>query len=130
MYKCTCVCFIKEYIISLLEDKLSYLRCSKTRQIYKAPASRKRGSFVFTPRPPELQPPADYDDSSATYEMNLRMLQVEEKKPNPNRETVMNLMEKTFFIRRQTILKAPTSVSRLLETFPSLRNHIQVSMYT
>lgn len=123
------VCFIKEYIISLLEDKLTYLRNCKTRQMYKPPASRKRNSFVFTPRPPELRPPADYDDSSATYEMNLRMLQVEERKPNPNREMVMSLMEKTFFIRRRNILKALTSVSSLLETFPSLRNYIQVSTY-
>ena len=124
---CACVCFIKEYIISVLEDKLMYLRNCTSRQAYKGPASRKRSSFVFTPRPPELRPPADYNDSLATYEMNLRMLQVEERKPNPNRETVMSLMEKTFFIRRQNILKAPTSVSSLLETFPSLRNYIQVS---
>lgn len=121
--------FIKEYLIRLLEDKLTYLRSCKTKLKNKCQTYRKRKSFIFTPRPPVLQPPVHYDNSLATFEMNLMILQGEEKKPNPNREMVMDLMEKTFFIRRQNILKTTTSVASLLKMFPSLRNHIQVSVH-
>lgn len=127
---CTYCIFIKEYLVRLLEDKLTYLRTSKTKQKNQYHRSKKRSPFVFSPRPPILQPPIDYDDNSAMYEMNLRMLQKEEEKPNPNKEVVLDLMEKTFFIRRQNILKTPTSVASLLKTFPSLKNHIQVSVYS
>ena len=57
------------------------------------------------------------------------ILQEEEEKLNPNREVVMDLMRKTFFIRRQNILRAPVSVTKLLRIYPSLRNHDQVSQF-
>ena len=55
------------------------------------------------------------------------VLQEEEEKVHPNEEVVMDLMKKTFYIRRRNILKAMTSVTNLLKIYPSLRNHSQVS---
>ena len=79
---------------------------------------------MFTPKPPVLQSPAG---SSAAYEMNLKILQQQGERPNPDKAVVVDLMKKTFYMRRQNILKASTSVADLLKTFPCLRNRIQVS---
>ena len=84
---------------------------------------------MFAPKPPVLQSSASHDDSLAAYEMNLRMLQQQGEKPNPDKGVVMDLMKKTFYLRRQNILKASTSVASLLKTFPCLRNRIQVSVH-
>lgn len=80
---------------------------------------------MFTPKPPVLQSPAD--SSPAAYEMNLKILQQQGERPNPDKAVVMDLMKKTFYTRRQNILKASTSVAGLLKIFPCLRSHIQVS---
>ena len=116
---------LQEYIIKLLEDKLSYLQNCKTKQTYTYQLSRRKRCSMFTPKPPVLQSPAG---SLAAYEMNLKILQQQGERPNPDKAVVMDhLMKKTFYMRRQNILKASTSVADLLKTFPCLRSHIQVS---
>lgn len=122
--------FIKDYIVRLLEDKVAYLRHRGTRgRRNKGQPYNKRRSSVYAPDPPALPRYAGYDDNSAAYGRNLKMLQEEEKKPTPDKEVVMDLMKKTFFIRRQNILKIKTPVASLLKMFPSLRNEIQVSLH-
>lgn len=120
--------FIKEYIIKLLKNKLNYLRkrgsrTSQQKNGCQTPKKRKLSSF--TPNPPVLQ--QSNADSSAEYEANLKTLQKEGEKHNPNKMLVMDLMKKTFYMRRQSILKGPTSVASLLKIFPFLRNYDQVS---
>ena len=112
-----------------MEDKLTYLRNCKHRQTYNHHPSRKREYSVFTPRPPTLEPSTEYDHSLLAYERNLRILQQQVEVSNPDKEVVMDLMEKTFYMRRQNILKASTSVAGLLKTFPCLRSHVQVSKH-
>ena len=80
---------------------------------------------MFTPKPPVLQSSAG--SSSAAYEMYLKLFRQQGERPNPDKAMVMDLMKKTFYMRRQNILKASTSVADLLKTFPCLRSHIQVS---
>jgi len=115
-----------------LEDKLHYLRYCQTKQKYTSPSTRKRRSSVFAPNPPALQLSREYADYSKTHGQSLKALQEEEEKLSPNEEVVANLMKKTFFIRRRSILKckAPISVANLLKIYPSLRNCNQVSVHT
>ena len=112
-----------------MEDKLTYLRSCKTkpRYMYNYQPSKRRKCSIFTPKPPALQSSCDH--SLTAYEMNLRILQQEGEIPNPDKGMVKDLMKKTFYTRRQNVLKASTSVASLLKTFPCLRSHIQVSVH-
>jgi len=106
-------------------------KASGTKKERESETPRKKRLSFFALKSPDLRPSSDYDDDPRTHEYNLKALQREEEKQNPNKEVVMDLMKKTFFIRRQNILKlkAPISVANLLKIYPSLRNYNQVSTY-
>lgn len=93
----------------------------------REPPRKKKLSF-FAPQSPVLRKASNNcNNDLKAHKRNLMILQEEEEKLNPNKEVVMDLMKKTFFIRRQNILKAPASVPNLLKIYPSLRNCDQVS---
>ena len=113
-----------------MKNKLSYLRTKANtprRQRNEWEPPRKKRLSVFAPKSPMLHASCNNDPS--THRSNVMLLQEEEEKLNPNREVVMDLMRKTFFIRRQSIVKAPASVTKLLKIYPSLRNYDQVSEF-
>ena len=123
--------FIKEYITKLLKDKLIYLRSIKTRKRNQSQSTGRKYSFpVYCPNPPALPRSPGHDNSLAMYARNVKALQEEEAKPSPNKEVVMDLMKKTFFIRRNNAVKASTPVVTVLKIFPSLKNYSQVSVYS
>ena len=89
--------------------------------------TRKIKVSRFTLKPPVLHLCDGCDTDPKVHERNLKALQNEEKKLNPNKAVIMGLMKKTFYIRRWNILKTPTTVSNILKIYPSLRNCDQVS---
>ena len=124
--------YIKEYLVKILKNKLSYLRAKaygtvRQRNDWESPRKKKLPFFV--PKFPVLHLHDGCNKDPRTHERNLMLLQEEEEKLHPNREVVMDIMKKTFYVRRQNILKASTSVSNLLKIYPSLRNYDQVSAY-
>ena len=126
------ICYItlQEYLVKILKSKLGYLRTKahgtvKQRNDWDPP--RKKKLSFFAPRFPMLYLHDVCNNDPSTHKRNLVALQEEEEKLHPNEEVVMDLMEKTFFIRRQNILKASIPVTDLLKIYPSLRNYNQVS---
>ena len=110
---------------------MSYLRAKahatrKQRDDQKPP--RKKKLSIFAPKFPALHQYDNYNNETSAHERNLIALQEEEEKLHPNEDIVTDLMKNTFFIRRQNILKASTSVTNLLRIYPSLRNYNQVSI--
>lgn len=115
--------------MKILKSKLSYLRAktyATVRQRNDWESPRKKRLSFFVPKFPVLHPYDGYNKDPSTHERNLMLLQEEEEKLHPNREVMMDIMKKTFYIRRQNILKASVSVSNLLKIYPLLRNYNEV----
>ena len=127
--------FIQGYLISDVRDRMKYLRSSGGSNRGPAlkkdssvdgepPPEKKRKQFVQSPAASEPLIPEGEDEHSNAR--NLKMLQSEEKKINPNRQTIRVLMERTFAFRRLDILRQPCSIQEVLKKYPSLRRIEQV----
>ena len=110
---------------------MNYLRSLERKKKNKVPTTqRKKNIPVYSPDSPALLRNPSYDDNLVAYERNVEALQEEEANLSPKKEVVMDLMKKTFFIRRKNVLIGQTSVVSLLQIFPSLKNHSQVSVHS
>ena len=65
-------------------------------------------------------------EDEVSFLRNIKVLQSEHKKTNPNLQVVNELMAATFSMRRQDITENPRSVQTLFEKYPFLNDVQQV----
>ena len=58
-----------------------------------------------------------------------RRLKLEHQKASPNWQVIQELMDKTFVLRRNDIVKEARDVTKILEEYPFLGFEDQVSVY-
>ena len=128
-------CF-QGYLKEALQDKLKYLRNAgkpKKRQSTGNEASpepvAKKVKPEFKQFPQlSLEPPLPPEEDEASYSRNNKLLLSEEKRVNPNKNTISVLMERTYAFRRREILKTTVPVHEILTLFPSLKRLDQVKL--
>ena len=62
-----------------------------------------------------------------SLERHTRILATEFKKTNRNDQVVSDVMDRTFPLRRQTILEQPMNIESIFEKFPFLQESGQVT---
>ena len=75
------------------------------------------------PSPEQCGPPTE---DEASHLMHVKKLLLEERRVSPDKNTVGDLMRRTFHFRRCEILKQPQLVQELLKIYPSLKRCDQV----
>ena len=83
--------------------------------------SIKKPSLV---QPPDI-PPGKDEHSFSRFN---GMLKAEARKAKPNQDVVSNLMERTYFQRRNHILTTPMPFSQLLQQYPFLGREDEVHL--
>ena len=63
-----------------------------------------------------------------SYKENIKCLEIEAKKGNPDEFKIYSLMKRTFLTRRQKITMKKKHVRQIVEKFPSLRSSFGVSL--
>ena len=84
---------------------------------------KKRPGITQTPRRPLFPTGEDV----VSLERHTRILKTEFKKKNRNDQVVSELMDRTFPLRRQTILEQPMNLDSIFEKFPFLQESGQVT---
>ena len=118
-----------------MRDKMKNIRNSKTRSTKikhdmesLIPAAKKQNSTQCLPRfpvPPVL--PASEDDAS--YARHIKRLQLEWKKPSPDRHTISTLMDLTYPLRHKEIVEKPQQIVEILKVYAPLKK-IEEVCYT
>lgn len=120
-----------------MRDKMKNIRNSKPRNMKSKsdisdmesqPASKKPKISQCLPRfpvPPVL--PASEDDAS--YARHIKRLQLEAKKPSPDKQVIATLMHLTYPLRRHEILEKPKPIVEILKVYAPLKKVEQVHVY-
>ena len=97
-----------------------------TLQALNSILKRKRVRWIISNlQKPEPRIPPGEDEHS--FKRNQKMLLSEEKKLNPNIQTIAVLMERTFAFRRREIMNSLLPIKEVLQRYPSLRKFEQVT---
>lgn len=118
--------------MSLINRFKEFRRPPKKRDIsiskIKKSPKKKNPGITQTPRPP-LFP---VGEDTISLERHNRVLQAEFSKraTSRNNQVVSDLMDRTFPMRRKTILEQPLSLESIFEKFPFLQECEQVHIYT
>jgi hypothetical protein len=91
----------------------------------KKPIKRKSPGITQIPRRPPLFSPGE---DAVSLERHNNLLKAEFKKKKRNSTLMCDLINKTFPLRRQTILDEPLSLDSMFERFPFLQDIEQVMM--
>ena len=75
---------------------------------------------------PSIESGNDLVDDAA-HQRNCKILKQEVMKPKPRQDVLKNLMQQTFYKRRQWILEVVTPVNEICEQFPLLKKSCYVS---
>ena len=105
-------------------EELSHNRLSG-----KARAKFKPKTLPCLPRFP-VPPVLPKSEDDASYTRHLKRLQLEGKKPSPDKHVVTTLMDVTYPLRRHEILEKPKRIAEMLKIYPPLKNIEQVHIYT
>ena len=73
-----------------------------------------------------LEPTPTPGEDTVSFERHNRMLKVEFSKTRRNYDTVSNLMDRTFALRRKAIMNGSYDLSSIFKRFPFLQEHEQV----
>ena len=116
-----------------MRDKIKNIRNSKPRSMKSKahlesliPAAKKPKTSPCLPRFP-VPPVLPKSEDDASYTRHLKRLQLEGKKPSPDKHVVTTLMDVTYPLRRHEILEKPKRIPKI---YPPLKNIEQVHMYT
>ncbi len=119
--------FFYGYLKEALKDKMKYLRNFGKP---KRPRSDTNDEPVGKKFKKEIkqfpEPSFPVGEDEASSKRHQRMLLMEEKKLNRNKQTVSLLMSRTFTFRRNDITKNPKPVQDILRLYPSLKRFDQV----
>lgn len=107
----------KEYRRTPVQRRAAAGTSSKT----KSPKKKSPG-ITQTPQHPVPSPGEDM----VSFERHNRILKVEFKKTRRNEENVCNLMNRTFALRRKTVLEDAYDLNRIFTCFPFLQESDQV----
>ena len=100
------------YLRKLDEKK----RGNPSKESRKSQSELKSVMPTFTP---SLMPAGEDEASQLRHE---KLLKQEMKKVNPNKETVQELMRRSFFLQRRSIIEgALGSVQNILSQYPALK---------
>ena len=115
-----------------MRDKMKNIRNSKTRSTKikhdmesLIPPAKKQKTTQCLPRfpvPPVL--PASEDDASYA-----KRLQLEWKKPSPDKHTISTLMDLTYPLRHKEIVEKPQQIVEILKVYAPLKK-IEEVCYT
>lgn len=81
-----------------------------------------RQDFPKYPEAPAIPP----GENEASCTQHIKLLQLENQKPSPDKHAVATLMSSTFAFRRREIIEQPKPIPQILKTYPSLKNVEQV----
>ena len=111
-----------------LKQKMTYLRnfgkSKRPRAVADehAQSASKRIKKEFKQFPQlKHEHPIPCSEDEPSHSRHQKMLQYEEKKTNPSKQTISVLMLRTFPFRRNEIMKTPRPVRDILKLYPSLR---------
>ena len=90
------------------------------------PAPKKERKEFFQYPTVAQVPPIPVGEDEHSNKRNQKMLLSEEKKINPNKQTISILMERTFAFRRKDLTDCAYPIAEILKIYPSLRRIDQV----
>ena len=108
--------------------RMAYLRKPDNK---KRGNPSKEGRKYLTPKPvmPSTSSPLiPVGKDEASQQRHEKILKAEMKKANPNKQTVKELMRRSFFQRRRNIVDGMGTVQDILIHYPALKNPEEVSI--
>ena len=125
----------KGYLADAIKDKIKYVRYSGKALKRERKESDDTEPSTSAPKKkfkqfPHLnsEPPVPPGEDDASYSRNQKLLLSQERKSNPNKQTISILMDRTFAFRRRDILRTSVPVGDILQQYPSLKRLDQVNM--
>ncbi len=112
--------------MSYLRKPEGHKRGDPTKKIVK-PGASTTSSKPHLPTQPD-QPQQSVGEDAMSMKRHYKKLQAEQKKANPNKAIVHDLMGRTFAIRRSEIVSTESIIplEELLDKYPSLRSPVEV----
>ena len=117
----------QDTIVDYLIERFKYFRKDKPKLNIKAAGARPslpKKQMPATPAPPI----APHGEDEASHKRHLNMLSLEAKKVKPNEKSLLELMKRTFPLRRQDIVDNSLPIATLLKQYPPLEKYRYVSI--
>lgn len=107
---------------------MKYIRNVKPRN--KRPSDvesppTKQQKMQYLPRYP-VQPKIPQSEDIASSQRHVKLIQLESKKPSPDKRTIKSLMDLTYPFRRNEILQKGMEIAEILKVYPPLKKIDQV----
>lgn len=112
----------KGYLVEAMRDKMKNIRNVKPRNKRSPNAESpptKQQKTQYLPRRP-VQPKIPPSEDIASCQKHVKVLQLESQKPSPDKQTIRNLMDLTYPLRRQEIYEG-MEIATILKVYPPLK---------